>query len=85
MLDDRGCVQEISVKTEPKDGSDTDVCDDKEYLDLPVKFEVGDSEAAGRGVDGGLRGRPGEEEVTSTGIYGTFVCFLFHLRVYSIS
>ena len=61
-----------TIKAEPQDGSDgSDAamygsdCDQ----DLSVKLEAGDPEAAGRGVDGGLRGKLKEEE-TSPHPYG---------------
>ena len=61
-------VQNPSVKTEPQDGSDTEMLDSKDDLDLSVKSEAGDPEAAGRGVDGGLRGTL-KEDVSSRGIH----------------
>ena len=59
-------VQDPTVKIEPQD--DTEMLDSKDYLDLSVKSEAGDPEAAGRGVDGGLRGRLKGEDVVSPGI-----------------
>ena len=53
-------VQDPTVKIEPQD--DTEMLDSKDNLDLSVKSEAGDPEAAGRGVDGGLRGRLKGEE-----------------------
>ena len=59
-------LEDPSVKIEPQD--DTEMHDSKLDQDLPVKSEAGDPEAAGRGVDGGLRGRLKEEDIASLGI-----------------
>ena len=61
-------IQSEKCKTEFEDGSDAEIFDSKENRDLSVKPEAGDPEAAGRGVDGGLRGRL-EEDFTSPGIH----------------
>ena len=56
--------QDVSVKLEVdgSDGPHATMYDSYGDQDLSVKLEVGDPEAAGRGVDGGLRGRLREEE-----------------------
>ena len=75
-------IQDPSVKTEPQDGSDTEMLDSEDDLNLPIKFEAGDPEAAGRGVDGGLRGRLKNEDVANLGIDKfRYFCFLFPKQI----
>ena len=54
-----------NIKTEPQDAFDTAVCDSEDDQDLPVTFEAGDPEVAGRRVDDGLRERLEEEQQSS--------------------
>ena len=79
-------IQDKKCKTEFEDVSDAEVFDSKGNQDLLVKPEAGDPEVAGRGVDGGLRGRL-EEDFTSPGIhYSKVLTFYLVLdRFYSIS
>ena len=44
-------VQDPSVKTEPQDGSDTEMLDSEDDQGLPVKSEADNPDAAGHGVD----------------------------------
>ena len=78
-------IQDENCKNELKDGSNAEIFEE-EKRDLSVKPEAGDPEAAGRGVDGSLRGRL-EEDFTSPGIHYS-KNLTFHLildRFYSIS
>ena len=60
--------QDPPVKIEPQGVYHIEMLDSEDDQDLPVKFEAGDLEASGRGVDGGLRGGLKEENVASSGI-----------------
>ena len=51
------------IKTEP-DELDAGMCNSEDSEDVSVKLEAGDPEAAGRGVDVGLRGSFEEEETS---------------------
>ena len=55
-------MKDFSVKVEPEDLHDKEMLHSEE--DGTFKLEAGDPEAAGLGVDGGLRGRLTEEETS---------------------